>query len=58
MLKVFAAKYDTDTVKVDTGVYNASRITKVPGTVARKGIEVPDPTGYIERYYRMASVVE
>ena len=58
MLKVFAAKYDTATVKVDTGVFNASRITKVPGTIARKGIEVPDDTGIHERYYRMASVVE
>jgi hypothetical protein len=58
VLKAFAGKYDTKTVKVDTGVFNASRITKVPGTIARKGAEVPDPTGINERYYRMASVVE
>lgn len=58
MLQALAAKYDTATVKVDTGVYNASRITKVPGTIARKGVEVPDDTGFNERYYRMASVVE
>lgn len=58
LLKTFAEKYDTDAVKVDTGVFNASRITKVPGTVARKGVEVPDPTGFNERYYRIARVVE
>lgn len=58
MLKALAEKYDTKAVKVDTGVFNASRITKVPGTIARKGIEVPDDTGINERYYRMAAVVE
>lgn len=57
MLQAMARKYDTDKVKVDTAVFNASRITKMPGTIARKGIEVPDDTGINERYYRMASVV-
>lgn len=58
ILQAFAAKYDTMTVKVDVSVYNASRITKVPGTVARKGVEVPDPKYFNDRYYRMAEVVE
>lgn len=58
MLLALAGKYNTQTAKVDTGVFNSSRLTKVPGTVARKGCEVPDPTGRNERYYRMASVVE
>ncbi|WRH75232.1 MAG: hypothetical protein RSE16_11005 [Sphingobium sp.] len=57
MLQAMARKYDTDNVKVDTGVFNASRITKMPGTIARKGIEAPDDTGIHERYYRMASVL-
>ncbi len=57
MLQAMARKYDTDTVKVDTAVFNASRITKMPGTIARKGIEVPDDTGINERCYRMAAVV-
>jgi hypothetical protein len=57
MLQAMARKYNTDNVKVDTTVFNASRITKMPGTIARKGIEVPDDTGIHERYYRMASVV-
>jgi hypothetical protein len=29
-------------VAVDTTVFNAARITKVIGTVARKGVESPD----------------
>lgn len=57
MLQAMARKYDTDKVKVDTAVFNASRITKMPGTIARKGIEVPDDTGMNERYYRKAAVV-
>ena len=57
-LQALAKKYDTATVKVDTGVANASRITKAPGTIARKGAEVEDPTGLHGRCYRMASVVE
>ena len=58
MLKAFASKYYTDAVKVDTSVYNAGRITKVPGTIARKGVEVPDSTGIHERYWRMVAIVE
>lgn len=58
MLLALAGQYNTPMAKVDTSVFNASRITKVPGTVARKGVEVPDDTGINERYYRMASVVE
>lgn len=52
LLRRMARKFDTATVKIDTTVYNASRITKVPGTVARKGLETE------ERPYRMAEVVE
>ncbi|WP_416831816.1 MAG: hypothetical protein ACMUJI_02235 [Erythrobacter sp.] len=58
ILHGFASKYDTETAKVDTGVYNAGRITKVPGTIARKGVEVPDSTGIHERYWRMVAIVE
>ena len=35
-------RYTTDTVKVDTSVYNAARITAVLGTVKRKGDDIPD----------------
>jgi hypothetical protein len=50
-LRRLAAKFDNDKVKIDTCVYNASRITKVVGTIARKGAETA------ERPYRMAEVV-
>ncbi len=58
LLNGLAAKYDTLTAKVDVGVYNAGRIAKVPGTIARKGIEVEDDTGYNDRGYRMVAFVE
>ena len=57
-LKAFASKYNSLAANVDTSVFNAARITKVPGTVARKGVEVPDPTGFHERCWRMVHVVE
>lgn len=50
LLAGLARQFDTETVKVDQAVYNASRITKVPGTIARKGSETP------ERPFRMAVV--
>jgi hypothetical protein len=51
-LKALATEFNNSTVKIDTGVYNASRITKVLGTVARKGIATA------ERPYRMARLYE
>jgi hypothetical protein len=51
-LLTLAQRFDTDIVKVDTVVFNASRITKVPGTIARKG---PESEG---RPYRMAVLHE
>lgn len=51
-LKNLAAKFNTETMGIDTTVGNASRITKVPGTIMRKGIETED------RPYRTAKVIE
>ena len=42
LLNALAKRFSTDQVGVDTGVYNASRITKAYGTVARKGQDRPD----------------
>lgn len=50
-LKELANKFDNSLVKVDTCVFNASRITKVPGTIAYKG------KGSLDRPYRMARVL-
>lgn len=50
-LKDLAVAFDTDVVKIDTSVFNASRITKVVGTIAYKGEESAN------RSYRMARCV-
>jgi len=41
LLQLLGDKFDNRHVKVDRGVYNSSRITKVIGTTAKKGIESP-----------------
>ena len=52
ILNILAKEFNNKKVKIDEAVYNASRITKVPGTIMRKGEAVPD------RPYRMAVVHE
>ena len=47
-----AEQFNTGTMGIDTTVSNASRITKMAGTIMTKGIETAD------RPYRMARVVE
>ena len=51
VLQTLSQKFDSDDFAVDTSVFNASRITKVPGTIARKGQETE------ERPYRMARLL-
>ena len=51
-LKTLAKRFNNADVSVDTTVFNASRITKVPGTIMRKGKETPG------RPYRQAVVSE
>ncbi len=48
-LSELAKSFDTSTVKVDQVVYNPSRITKVVGTVARKGENTPETPHRIAR---------
>ena len=50
VLVALAIKFDNDVVCVDRNVFNSSRITKVPGTLARKGQATE------ERPYRIARV--
>ncbi len=52
VLQKLAYKFDSEQVKVDTAVFNASRITKVPGTIMRKGSES------VARPFRMAVMHE
>ena len=51
VLQTLSQKFDSEEFEVDKSVFNASRITKVPGTVARKG------TASEERPYRMARLL-
>ena len=46
------AKASSDTVKVDLTVYNPARIWRIPGTMNRKGDNIP------VRPHRMARILE
>ncbi len=52
ILKVLAAQFNDDNVKIDETVYNPSRISKVYGTFACKGDNIPD------RPHRLARILE
>jgi len=52
ILQGLAARFDTPHVKVDQSVYNPSRITKLYGTVTRKGPHTA------ERPHRVSKVLE
>lgn len=41
-LQSLASQFDTPTAKIDTSVFNPSRISKLPGTKSRKGDDVAD----------------
>lgn len=41
-LRILKKQYDSATIDMDTTVYNAARIWRVPGTWARKGDSTPD----------------
>lgn len=49
VLAGLAALFDTDAVKVDQSVYNASRITKLYGTVSTKGDHTPQAPWRLSR---------
>jgi len=51
LLCLLSRKFDTPLIKVDRSVFNASRITKMPGTVMRKGTEQPDEGRVYRRAY-------
>jgi hypothetical protein len=52
VLKGLALRFDDDRVKLDQTVFNASRIVKLWGTVARKGDHI------LERPHRLSRVLE
>jgi putative DNA primase/helicase len=48
----FSQRYDTPDAKIDKSTYNASRICKVLGTIARKGAELIGIPGVEDRPHR------
>ena len=52
ILKALARRFDNDRVKIDQKVFNAARICKLPGTLARKGDSTPT------RPHRRAALLE
>jgi hypothetical protein len=52
LLKALAQLFDCDKVRLDATVYNASRIVKLWGTVARKGDHIP------ERPHRLSRILK
>jgi hypothetical protein len=52
LLKALARRHDTPRAKIDTTVFNPSRLCKIPGTFARKGSSVTT------RPHRMARILE
>jgi hypothetical protein len=52
VLAALAARFNTPAVKIDTSVFNPARITKLYGTLARKGDSIP------ERPHRRSAILE
>jgi hypothetical protein len=52
ILQVLALKFDNDLIHIDQTTFNASRIIKLPGTMACKGDNIPD------RPWRMSKILE
>lgn len=53
VVKTLAREFDNDQAKIDTTVFNAARIWKLPGTMVCKGDNAVD----VGRPWRMASIV-
>lgn len=56
-LEALADRFDDDRVKIDRSVHNASRITKVAGTMARKGDDLRGVPGVEDRPHRRAALI-
>jgi hypothetical protein len=54
VIEVLALHFDTAEVKIDRTVFNPSRISKIPGTLARKGDDCPD----LDRPHRRSRLID
>ncbi|MBX3402998.1 MAG: hypothetical protein KF699_06240 [Phycisphaeraceae bacterium] len=57
VLAALAERFDDEHVKIDRSVFNAARITKVAGTMARKGENLRGVQGVEDRPHRRAAVI-
>ena len=57
-LRALAARFDGDGAKVDRSTWNASRITKLYGTAARKGVATPDRPHRVSRILEVPSPLQ
>lgn len=51
-IKAIAGKFNNEVVHIDQTVFNAARVWKLPGTLARKGDNIP------ERPHRISKILE
>jgi hypothetical protein len=56
-LEAMALRYDDDKVSVDRTVFNAARISKIYGTLARKGDSTPDRPHRLARLLTVPEIV-
>lgn len=57
-LAALGDKFDTSMAKVDRSIHNAAKIGKLPGTWARKGLELPDRPHRMSHLIRVPSHLE
>ena len=57
-LRALASEYDCEQVKIDTGVFDARRIAKLPGTIACKGEATKDRPHRRSGYFKLPSEFE
>ena len=57
-LKALAERFDNPAARVDRAMHNAARISKLPGTWARKGVEPPDRPHRMARLVRVPASLE
>jgi hypothetical protein len=58
VLKVLAQRFDDPAVRVDQSLFNASRIIKLFGSIARKGDNVPDRPHRLSRIIDAPSILQ
>jgi hypothetical protein len=58
VLKALAARFDDSAVRVDQSLFNASRIVKLFGSIARKGDNIPERPHRLSKILNAPSAIE